>query len=681
MSFFKNLLGIAFVQESQTQIQIGGVRAQRIGMDLMSEWGTSKIERNMFTRFSSQTIMFDKFFALDVHYMLRKLMEGNTRTGRATLQAVIQQMEQNTFLKNLTVDPPKFLDRSKIALFHKTPLPHQAEFYDIYEDRTQRYGLNGYMLSAAAGSGKTLTDLTLAEMIGASVVIIVSPKNAVDRVWVKSLLEEYKVPQKFWVAGSGQPYKHERFIVCHYEALEKAQEAVRQANTANAVVILDESHNLNDMESLRTQLFVSMCQSIKCRHVLWASGTPIKALGYETIPLLRTIDPLFTQDVEARFKSIFGRDAKRANDILRNRMGIISFRVEKGAVVDNKPHTYTVKVELPNGNQYTLATIRSEMEAFVAQRMAHYKQNFSAYEKQYNDCLKVFADQLKTAEQKKAYSSYCDYIRQIRRGYDPVAHKEAANYCNQYELKVIIPALPGEMKKTFKSVRSVIKYMQLKVMGEALGSILGKKRAECHIAMIPYMGLPKMIEDAVKKTVIFTSYVSVVDAINAYLKQKDYKPLIVYGETNKDLAEHVATFEKVPEANPLIATYQSLSTAVPLVMANVAVFTNQPFRDHEKIQAQARVDRLGQDQPVTFYDILLDTGNEPNISTRAEEIMKWSRDQVAAILGTGVPDDTIGLESYSEMVDSIEYHYAREQLVHRYCDEAQHDPELALENL
>jgi hypothetical protein len=120
---------------------------------------------------------------------------------------------------------------------------------------------------------------------------------------------------------------------------------------------------------------------------------------------------------------------------------------------------------------------------------------------------------------------------------------------------------------------------------------------------------------------------------------------------------------------------------VPLIMANVAVFTNQPFRDHEKVQAQARVDRLGQDSPVSFYDILLDTGNEPNISTRAEEIMQWSRQQVAAILGTGVPDESISLESHAELVDSIEYHYAKEELADQFCRLAQEDEELALETI
>jgi len=46
-------------------------------------------------------------------------------------------------------------------------------------------------------------------------------------------------------------------------------------------VILDESHNLNNDVSLRTQFFIDICRKIQAMHVLWMSGTPVKALGFE----------------------------------------------------------------------------------------------------------------------------------------------------------------------------------------------------------------------------------------------------------------------------------------------------------------------------------------------------------------------------------------------------------------
>ena len=70
-------------------------------------------------------------------------------------------------------------------------------------------------------------------------------------------------------------------------------------------------------------------------------------------------------------------------------------------------------------------------------------------------------------------------------------------------------------------------------------------------------------------------------------------------------------------------------------MANTIVFLNSPFRSHEREQACSRCDRLGQTEVVQIFDVYLDTGKEPNISTRSQDIMQWSKDQVDAMLGTG----------------------------------------------
>ena len=132
------------------------------------------------------------------------------------------------------------------------------------------------------------------------------------------------------------------------------------------------------------------------------------------------------------------------------------------------------------------------------------------------------------------------------------------------------------------------------------------------------------------------------------LTEDSYQPLKVYGDTNSELPAIVKTYREVVDANPLVATYQSLSSAVPLTNANTVVFLNSPFRYHEQEQAISRCARLGQDTQVYGIRFFLDTDGIPNISTRSEDIFEWSKMQVNQILGTDIPEDNnLGLESLS----------------------------------
>lgn len=656
--FLKRMLGIVYVEQQDNIIEIGGAGAANLMRDIKAAWGTSKIEGNMFLDMSKRSIKFRDFYAIEIHYMLQELLKQRRNwTPRNTILAAIKAMEENTWLSGLgdKENFPRIFDRTKLRLFKKTPMKHQLEFFDIYEYGRSALGLHGYLLSAAAGSGKTLTNLFLAEMVHSDYIVIVSPNNAVYRVWDKTVREEYVKPQIPWIAGEKKPYKGERILITHYEGLPILMSNVGKLN-GKVTVILDESHNFNEMSSQRTQTFIDLCERVKSENVLWSSGTPIKALGGECVPLLKTIDPRFTPDVEKGFRAIFGVNAKRALDVLRNRMGFISYRVEKKDVVDNKPvELPPVKVKLPNGSDYTLDSIRQQMKDFIAERLEYYKKNYSKYEGIYENCLRDYEDAIATTQERTDYKTYRSYIEKIKKYYDPKEMKEEAMFCNNFELKFIMPKLNLADRKAFKGARSVIKYVHLKVMGEALGSVVGKSRSRCHLEMLPYIPFDAIMDKAQKKTVIFTSYVPVVEELQNVMTKLGKKPLLVYGKTNKDLATNVGAFETDPTVDPLCATYPSLSTAVPLVMADLAIFLNSPFRDHELVQAKARIDRLGQDTPVKFQFVTLDTGDEPNISTRSADILEWSKQQVAMIMGSDYSGDAAKtLEGYFTSMEDYE---------------------------
>lgn len=493
-----------------------------------------------------------------------------------------------------------------------------------------------YVTSDYIVTHNTIMGLAVAECLRADLIVIVSPKNAIHRVWTSTIEWLYKKPQKYWVANSGAPYNKERIIVTHYEAIGKTLDAVKSTMAQRAVVILDESHNLNEAKSGRTKLFLELCKKVRSKNVLWSSGTPLKAMGYEMIPLLRSIDPLFTQDAEERFLKIFGRASDRALDILRNRIGKVSFHVA-GAEVINVAKTYkTWKIKMPNAKEYTLDAIKVKMKKFVEERIKYYRKHFKDYKHAYWRGVEIYEAQM-PVEDKKDYKRYRKAIKAISKGYDPKIHKEAAVFVNNFEKTQILPSISNkEERDAFKNARSVVKYVHLKVLGEALGKIVGKARSQCQIDMAAYTDWKKIAEMSEKKVLVFTSYVEVVKAISEDLKKAGFKSLLVYAETNAEIASMVNRFSKDTSIRFMVATYQSLSTAVPLTMADVTVFTSLPWRSFELEQAEARTARIGQDAPVKYITTLLDTGEAPNISTRSRDIMEWSREQVTQMMQSDI---------------------------------------------
>lgn len=666
-------IGYVSVRENDGKITINGFKTALFEKDITNIWNTSKVV-HMLSKMTSYYVEFRSFYAIEFLYIVRQIQaySGKLNVARRTYKKIEEELIANTWLNSIDRQVSNRLDYGAISRFTITPLEHQSNFLKTYDVLSQKYRLNGYILGAAPGSGKTIINFLLAEMTNAETVFILSPKNAIDRVWNDTINGIFKNTPSYWISSSGEPLVVGRkYYLFHYERLEEVYTFFKNKKLGRVYIGIDESHNFNDLKSNRTQMLCEFVKALKPMDVIFSSGTPVKAMGAEIIPILRCIDRMFTPMVEKQFRDVFGLSTTRAIDILANRMGMITYRVEKANVVGNTVHTYDIDVTMDNAKEYTLENIQKIMVSFIRERMDYYKSNLVYFHKQYFDCLTIYESTLKNPGEWTEYRQYRNYAATINKGFDPVMHLTESLFCNSYEKNKIIPALPQSMRDTFKNVKSIYKYYHLKVQGEALGRILGRMRTNCNLDMIwamdnyvirptkfPLGGgkidLPGLINQGAKKTVIFTSYVEVVLEADKLLRERGFNPVLIYGETNKNLAQLIENFAKDPDLNPIVATYQSLSTAVPLVMANQCVMLNAPFRIHEYDQATSRVDRLGQTEIVNIFNIYLNTGNEANISTRSVDIMKWSKDQVNAILG--ISSDAPAIESVKNDDEFINAH-------------------------
>ena len=650
-SGLRSRLGLVNVTTTPKYVSVEGIATHGLMRDMQRLWGSKALANNMFSVIRSGEVKFLHFFALDFLYMMETLYtDPQTRMPRRVLRKVIDELKEKTWLGDIDKAVNPITDVNHADHVVSFPLkPFQKAFVQHFGVMVPTYRLRGYMLDAGPGTGKTVTDLVVADCLHADKVVIISPKNAVERVWVDTVKDIVLKKRPYWSSASGEPLTTDKhYYITHYESLSQLVEFIKgnKRDFKNTFVILDESHNFNRLAADRTQTLIELCQMDIVSYCLWASGTPILALGVECIPFLRCVDPMFNPEAEERFRKIYGRDAKRANDILRNRIGHLKFHVPKQDVVDIPVNVQQVKVKMPDGDKYTLKNIGEILRKFIEERTQYYEKHRAHYEKQYYDALAFFEPHLRTDIEKRQYKEYQAAIKVISSGFDPKIMKAEAMLCNRYELKTIIPALPNQMKPEFKSARSVVKYVKLKIMGEALGRIVGGMRSKCHLDMIAHIDFGHYIDGARKKTLIFTSYVEVLEQTADLLFHNGYEPARVYGATNKDLSGIVKKFYDDPDLNPLCATFQSLSTAVPLTIASDMIMLNQPFRDAIRTQTIARAARLGQDGPVNVWDFLLDTGNEPNISTRSNDILEWSASMVASIVGVNNVDlETLTLEA------------------------------------
>lgn len=658
------------VREEGNKIYVKSIHSKRFHSDIDRIFKTSRVGKHMFTDVSRNGFVIESFFALELMFILDKLIKNRRIYSNVRdLSTLKEELIKNTWLKKTLQAFPPRLNFDKLKNLKKQPLEFQDRFLKHYSEFVDKYNLKGMLLAGSAGSGKTITTLSLNECLGADRVVIICPKNAVYRVWEDTIKTLYHTPQTLWIYDQQKPYQGERFAVFHYEGLETALNMVAELKTSNVGVVLDESHNLNDLKALRTQRFIDLCVGLGSNNIVLASGTPIKALSIEAIPLFRAIDPLFTEEVEARFRKMYAGDVNSVTEILAERLHNVTFKIEKSELGLDKPIFRELKIKIPNPEPFTLKAIASEMEDFIEGQTRLYKSTMDQDVAYFFELLDVAKKVIlsnpslsrhERSQEEEKFNQYLGVLAIVRKAHDRGAifnHTKEIAFCNQYEKTKVIPNLPTkEQRDHFKAIRSVVKYVSLKIQGECLGRVLGRKRIDVNMAMLPFIDFEGICDSTLKKTVVFTSYVEVLESLEKQLKKQSMQPLVVYGKASGELNSTLKAFESSKVLNPLIATFASLSTAVPLVMADTMVMVNTPFRDYVFQQAVSRIHRLGSDTQVCVYTVTLDTGDEINISSRTLDILKWSQEQIERIMQMDVPfklDEEDETEIAQECLDEV----------------------------
>lgn len=631
---------------------VTGINLNAFEIDLRTNFGTSVIFNRMIVKMNSRKFKIHQFFMVELAWILdhfttnkNKRQVDRYRVGMYKYKGLYDEIKSKTWIEStFNTYAPYNVDKA-LKAFKYTPYPDQRQFLEDYSRIKYGYQLRGCLLDAEPGSGKTFTSLVWSAMISAYKTLIVVPKHLVNKPWVDEMNNDYfKGRPKIWTSlDNTNPLDHldcDYFII-YKENLRRGEydpliAAMSKNGKEPIKVIVDESHNYNEHKSQQTQGLIELGTHPYVSDVLFMSGTPIKAQGRETFALFTIIDKFFDKYVQEDFLRMYGRDNAFLNEMLAHRLGRIKYTITKIEGMDKPPEPIVVPVSFPGAERYTLSSIRAEMMDFITERVAYYNKVLPDYVRDWNKVVDNYrawikGDQLEEAE----LDQYVDTVNYFRKhGYNNFTDADKSKFCHKVETK-IENELRGDDLKYFRNIKSAVKYVGLKIRGEALGRVLSKARMEAVRDIIRHAELPQRINAVKKKTVVYTSYIEVIRELMNYFEEVGIKSAYVHGENSKEIDKIVNEFATDKELNPLITTYNTLREGYPLLMANQLILMNAPFRSYELKQTIARIYRKGQDTECFVYLIDLDTGSEENITSRSIDIMEWSKEQVDILLGGG----------------------------------------------
>lgn len=639
------------VEEYQNKYIITWFPVYQFAKALKKEYKSNKI-KNIFKAsgidiWGYRSISIHKFFIPELVYLLKKFNFS---------AELINLIIDNTWMSDKYRSTK--IDVSMINNLDVTLKDYQQDFVKNYPVLKDMFQLRGLILSFDQGLGKTMTSLATMLALKKEKVIIIAPKTTLYTVWQKHIQIFVKENNSVYVTGDKDFNENYDYYIFNYEAMEKLDPYKSMFAKYNTGIILDESHNFLK-KSNRTANATKLINDTKCKDALLLSGTPLKAVGSEIIPMLIMLDKYFDEEARNIFKSAFGINTTLANDILHARLSHMMYRKVKEEVVSLPKKTESIiKVKMPGSEKYTIKSVQEEAIRFANERLDYHRSHMQDYVRDYDECINWIRQNtgISGTKEFKEYERDIAYLRSIEFSSSDNRHMEAASRTNDYEKNVIYPLLPNELKKKFNSSKAAVKYLVLKVRGEVIGQLFINLRREMTSKMVKEVDFKGIINKAMKKTIIFSSFVDSVEVANDYIKTLGFKTLLLHGGEG-DAKSAVEKFTNDKNVNPLISTTQMLVTGVTLTVANTMIFLNKPFRYTDYLQASDRIHRIGQDTNVFIYTILLDTGNQGNLSTRMEDIMEWSREGFESIVEGNSKKDPKLKEMFYRLI-SEEFRYS-----------------------
>ena len=581
-------------------------------------------------------ITFPLFFALEVAELFSELYQVYKLRN---YKYIASKIASETWISKLVDEEEVRMDLRPLNNIQYTLKNYQLEFVEQYNTLKTKSELEGYILSFDQGLGKTLTAVALAECLHKDKVYIVCP-NSLKENWsyeIKSYFDKYSDDEKWkdevYVVNDPayRVTKNTKYFIVNQESIPSIFKLTD--SRSNNMIIVDESHNFRNMKSKRTAELLTLKDKLKCKDTLMMSGTPIKATPNEIIPALLMIDPMFDLEVAKMYNRCFDVDSDATANIVQKRFGRVIYRKTKNEVLalpQKREHQLFFKIDRPE--QYISANVKQLVnDRFI-----------SIYEERLLDDNKLREEFIELI---KKYSSAPSSELKVYLGWvDSNVNSSRPEYLHELTQEEVDAFIDRYVKVNITNQKDLdrLDYLALNFinmkkssMAKAIGEIVPKYRRDMYIDLFKEnkKEIIEMIKHNPKKTVIFSTMLGVIDSIEESLKEEGIGVLKIVGGTKRRM-EVIQQFKNDDTIDVLIATSQTLSTGVTLTEASQMLFFGTPWRSADYNQAADRIHRIGQTDDVDIYRVLLDTGKDLNLSTRMEEILKWSDDMFTSMINS-----------------------------------------------
>lgn len=650
------------VKINNNTTKVSGFLGWKFASTVTNIVGAKKV-KSLFYNIGTTGFSFHSFFTLEIIMLLERITNGSSVFGlsKGNLLEIVEELKSDNRLDNAIELNRKYITDRLVY----TPTKEQETVFNKYEYLNTLAHYRGMLISMDTGTGKTYTAVAIAEAVDSEYIFVITKKKIIDLMWNPALTKElYKKAPTQYYAGTGS-YKNERYILVNLERLEEAVAIAKQLPKGNITIIVDEIHYVTNSTTSWSVSLLSLIAESESRNVLLLSGTPIKSYTKEVGVINSYLDTRYDSKTESIFKALYASPNSFMRETMQVRYGELSARVEKASLNLQEVKTYYVNVKLDNSNEYTLENIAKIAKAYSEDRLKELSSSYTLYENTYYRLYNRIKQEIlsETPKMIREFDIYEKEFKEVIRLYNRRQLRNESKLLssvNKFEKNILLPRLTGSEKEEFREAKTIVKYPALKVQGEVLGRIVSGYRIKCRTDLAKSIKYENYVESTDKKTVVFSNNIEVCEAAIRKLKSTGYKPASVYGGSG-NASSAVNDFKKNKKTNPMVATYDSLGTGIPLIEANVLVIIDLPFRLYKYDQALARLWRKGQTEQVYVYILNLDTGDTPNIVSRNIDIIKYFKDEVAKITGYDVD---ISLDGINISNEELSYDYELSDIVY-----------------